>query len=326
MTSELIDGPELAEPDDRDLTPKSPARDVVHAYMADQVAAILGREAAARQDEPDAVHKMRVGTRRLRSALGTFRPLVDRDVTDPIRDELKWIAGELGGARDAEVLRERLIEHIGAEPGDLVMGPIAARIEADLRSDHRQAHDQLVAALDSERYARLGETLRTLINEPPWTELADGPADEVLTRRVWKSYRRVKDLVDAEPAELPVEAPEAHSELGSNHDHWLHEIRKDAKRLRYAAESVEPAFGAPAKELAAAAENLQEVLGEHQDSVVSRELLRDLAVRVHLDGGNAFSIGRLHALEQVRADESERAFPGAWKAVRKTKPRAWLRN
>ena len=56
------------------------------------------------------MHKMRVGTRRLRSALATFRPLLDRAVTDPIRDELKWIAGELGGARDAEVLRERLLE------------------------------------------------------------------------------------------------------------------------------------------------------------------------------------------------------------------------
>ena len=65
-------------------------------------------------------------------------------MTDPIRDELKWIAAELGGARDAEVLRMRLLAELAEEPDDLVLGPISARIEAELLADHRKAHDALV--------------------------------------------------------------------------------------------------------------------------------------------------------------------------------------
>ena len=250
------------------------------------------------RDEPDGVHRMRVATRRLRSALGTFRKLVDRSVTDPLRDELKWIASALGESRDAEVLRERLLAELSAEPDDLVMGPIAALIEVELRSDHRKAHDRLDA----------------LVADPPFTPLAAGRADKVVTRLVRRSYRRVQRLVKAGAPESPAER-----------DHWYHEIRKAAKRLRYAGEAVQPAFGAPAQVLAEKAENLQEVLGEHQDSVVARQALRELGARIHLEGENAFTIGRLHALEQTRADAAAAEFADAWRAVSDKQLRSWLR-
>ena len=111
------------EPSTAELTPDSPAGDVLAVHLTEQVAAMKSREQDARQDAPDGVHKMRVATRRLRSALATFRPLLDRTITDPLRDELKWIAAELGGARDAEVLRMRLLDELAAEPDDLVLGP-----------------------------------------------------------------------------------------------------------------------------------------------------------------------------------------------------------
>ena len=78
-----------------------------------------------RRDEPDAVHKMRVGTRRLRSTLKTFRPLYDRDTTDRLRAELRWLAESLGHVRDAEVLAARLGRALDAEPDELVLGPVA---------------------------------------------------------------------------------------------------------------------------------------------------------------------------------------------------------
>ncbi len=297
-----------------DVTPHSPAGAVLAVHLTEQVHVMRSSEPRARLDEPDGVHKMRVATRRLRSALATFRPLLDRDITEPLRDELKWIAGELGGARDAEVLRMRLVDELAAEPDDLVLGPIASLIEAELRADHRKAHDQLVAALDSERHQLLTEQLETLIADPPFTDLADGRADKVLTKRVRKSFKRVESLVSAgPPADL------------RHRDEWYHDIRKASKRLRYAAESVVPAFGAPATELAEAAENLQELLGEHQDSVVARTALRQLGVRIHLDGDSAFTIGRLHALEQARGDDAVREFDAAWSAVSGRKIRRWLR-
>lgn len=298
-----------------DLGPGSPAGAVLAAHLTEQVNAMTARESQARLDEPDGVHKMRVATRRLRSALTTFRPLLNRDITEPLRDELKWIAGELGGARDAEVLRMRLLDELAAEPDDLVLGPIASMIEVELRADHRKAHDQLVAALDSERYRLLIEPLCALVAAPPFTDLAAGRADKVLTRQVRKSFKRVKTLVSAGP---PVDL--------RHRDEWYHEIRKASKRLRYAAEAVAPAFGAPATALAEAAEALQEVLGEHQDSVVARTALRQLGVRIHLDGDNAFTIGRLHALEQTRGDDAIHEFDAAWAAVSGKKVRRWLRQ
>jgi CHAD domain-containing protein len=209
----------------------------------------------------------------------------------------------------------RLLDELSAEPDDLVLGPIAALIEVELRDDHRRAHDRLVAAMDSERYAELRSRLDALVAAPPFTGLADGPADPVLTRRVRKSFNRVKALVKAG---APSDA--------MRRDEWYHEIRKASKRLRYAAESVSPAFGTQATALAEAAENLQEVLGEHQDSVVARSALRQLGVRIHLDGDNAFTIGRLHALEQVRGEDAAAAFDAAWSAVSKRRTRRWLRK
>ncbi|MCZ9338428.1 CHAD domain-containing protein, partial [Streptomyces sp. TRM76130] len=61
-----------------------------------------------RRDEADSVHRMRVATRRLRSTFKSFGAVLDRSVTDPVGDELKWLAGVLGEDRDREVLTARL--------------------------------------------------------------------------------------------------------------------------------------------------------------------------------------------------------------------------
>jgi hypothetical protein len=63
----------------------------VLAHLREQVDELVMHDRGARVDEPDAVHQMRVATRRLRSALATYRPLLDRERTDPVRQELKWL-------------------------------------------------------------------------------------------------------------------------------------------------------------------------------------------------------------------------------------------
>ncbi|PJI51683.1 metal-binding protein, partial [Methylobacterium radiotolerans] len=83
---------------------------------------------ALRIDEPDAVHQLRVAARRMRSVLATYRKLIDTFTANHPREELKWMAGTVGQARDVEVMRERLKDMAGAEPSDLLMGPVALRI------------------------------------------------------------------------------------------------------------------------------------------------------------------------------------------------------
>ena len=280
--------------------PKKPTTaDLFRAYAGAQVAAIHLRDPEVRRDLPDSIHKMRVATRRLRSALATYRPVVDREVGDQIRDELKWFANELGGARDAEVQREHFAAAVAAQPPELVMGRVAGTIDDHLRRVYKEARAEALAALESERYFRLLDTLDQLIANPPLVgdqRKASKQLSELLDhdwKRMRKAVRRVEKA--AEPTER---------------DHHLHEVRKAAKRLRYAAESGGDT------DLAARAEQVQEVLGDHQDSVVARDLLRQLAIQVHLDGGNAFTYGRLHATEEHRGDASYQAFLTLWPTLK----------
>jgi hypothetical protein len=71
---------------------------------------------------------------------------------------------------------------------------------------------------------------------------------------------------------------------------------------------------------------VQEALGIHQDSVVARRALREFGVQAHLSGENGFTFGRLHALEQWRADQAEHDFGKAWSALPKQKVRRWIRR
>ena len=97
-------------------------------YVRDQVAAIWRYDPLVRRDEPDAVHQMRVATRRARSALQAFGSIIERDATRPLCAELKWLAAALGAARDGEVLLARLTAELAAIPFVLVVGPVQARI------------------------------------------------------------------------------------------------------------------------------------------------------------------------------------------------------
>jgi inorganic triphosphatase YgiF len=290
------------------------AGDVVTAHLREQIAQLEARDPQARQDLPDAVHRMRVATRRLRSALATFRPLLDRAVTDPVRAELTWLAGVLGEPRDAEVMRGQLLDLVAAEPDELVLGPVRRRVELEMDRRHREAHGRAVRELDGARYFRLLDALDALAARPPLTARAGRPATAALPPLVRKAWRRLdRQLRAASGATEP-----------ATRDRLLHEARKDAKRARYAAESVEPVFGRAARRLARRVTALQETLGEHQDSVVLRQTLRQLGAQAHLSGENGFTFGRLHALEQARADAAEQRYPALWRRAAAKKAQRWL--
>ena len=278
------------------------------------MAELKDQDPLVRSDTPDSVHKMRVATRRLRSALATFRPLLDRQRTEPLRDDLKWIAGVLGAARDAEVEHQLVVALIADEPFGLVLGPVAVRVDRELGDAYRLAHGRLIEAMESERYRTLIDDLDALVTSPPWMPLADQQAAEVLPARVSKEFTRVSQRVAA--------ADVAHER--SIQDERLHEVRKAAKRARYAAEPLVPLYGPDAARFVEAFEEVQTVLGDFHDTVVTQPLLRDLAVQAHLDGDNAFTYGRLHARQQARAADLRAEFTTAWSRANPEKLRSWL--
>ncbi len=288
-----------------------PASDVMRRYLFDQVRALKVHDPGVRADAPGAVHQLRVSARRLRSALATFRKLTDATSAQSLRAELRWLAGTVGEARDTEVIRARLKDMVSAEPPGLLMAPVGQQIEEHLGAVSRQARAVGLAALDSDRYFRLLDSLDVFLAAPPLTVQAGKEALPTVGRFVSAERKRLKAAVRA--VDGPAENPQ---------DDALHEVRKCAKRLRYAAEAASPIFGKQATALAKAAEGIQEILGVFQDSVVTRETLRELAAQDSAGGRSGFSYGRLHALEEQRGNEARERFYVAWQRS-KPKPLVW---
>lgn len=298
------------------ITGESPASVLVRARIDEQVAELRRRDPLVRCDAEDAVHKMRVATRRLRSALATYRPLLDRRVTDPLRAELKWLAGELGGPRDAEVMRDRVLDMVDDEPRTQVRGRVRSRVRRDMSSRYRVAHAEALRALRSPRYLTLVDNLLALAAAPPFNEKAAGTVDDVLRRRVRHEWKRMRSRHEAvSPSDPPLRRA-----------HELHEVRKAAKRLRYAGEPMIAVYGEDAAAFVAATESVQSILGDHHDSVVMRPELRRLADEAAADGDNAFTFGLLHAREEAMAAEREAEFADAWALLAKKKHRRWLKD
>lgn len=282
--------------------PKGPAGVLLLAYLRGQFQAMLAEDPRVRENRPDAVHKMRVSTRRMRSAMASYKKVLAPDPARAVRSELKWLAGVLGAARDAQVLRSRLDAMLDTQPAELVMGPVRQRIDEELLADHRSALAEVALVLDSDRYRRLLEDLELVVSRPEFTKAAKAPAAKAAGRMLRRDRRRLhRQVQDARSA--------------PNEDHRsesLHEARKDAKRLRYAAEVAQPVRAPGAAELIAGAEHVQKILGEHQDSVVSREFLRRLGAGSARSGANGFTYGRLHALEEERGETARKQFRKAW--------------
>ncbi|MEH0633696.1 CYTH and CHAD domain-containing protein [Streptomyces bottropensis] len=281
--------------------------DHVLAYVRAQRDAIVELDPAVRRDVFDSVHSMRVATRRLRSTFKSFGKVLDRTVTDPIGEELKWLAGELGVDRDHEVLTERLTEALDGLPESLVTGPVHARLRAWSGKDGRTGpRSELIEALDGERYLELLESVDAVIADPPLLAAAEGDPEKVIIKAVRKDFAKVAALVEEALAQPS----------GADRDLAMHEARKKTKRTRYAAEAAHPLLGKPAKALVKDMKSLQSLLGDHQDSVMARQALRDLAHQAHAaPGESAFTYGLLYGREERRAELAEEALPKTWAKV-----------
>ncbi|GGY31076.1 CYTH and CHAD domain-containing protein [Streptomyces omiyaensis] len=290
------------------------AGDAVLAYVREQVDALVRLDPAVRRDLPDAVHKMRVACRRLRSAFKTYRKVLDREVTDPIGAELKWLAGELGLARDQEVLDARLAAALAALPAEQRRGPARGRLRTWGGARSRLARHRLLDALDSARHLALLDALDGLLADPPLRPASRKKAGKVLPKAVVRDHRRLAGRI----------APALALDPGPERDVALHEARKAAKRARYAAEAAAPALGKPAKRFAKRVKAVQSLLGDHQDTVVARLALRDLATQAEAVGEPSFTWGVLHARQEEAAAEGERELPGVWKRAAAPEIRAAL--
>ncbi|NEA25646.1 CHAD domain-containing protein [Actinomadura bangladeshensis] len=259
--------------------------EVVMAYLAEQVEAIAHFDPKARLGEHDAVHKMRVGVRRTRSALRSYRSVLDAERTVRLGPELRWLAQELGEVRDREVLRMRF----QGAPQFLL---------DDLEKQERSAYRRLNAALKEPRYFALLDELDRLITAPPLGAEAGKKARKELPGLVTRAWDRMaKEYASIKTADDP--------------DTARHETRKEAKRVRYAAELAVPVLGVAAKRVVEDAKRIQGVLGEYQDGVIAMEHLAAAAKRTKVPA-EAFTLGVLYGKEECEAMTARDRLATTW--------------
>jgi len=301
-------GPRAMEPPEVSalpVKPDSPAKDVIKHVLAESIASLMKHDPLVRTSgDPEAVHQARVATRKLRSHLRTFGPLLDPEWTEPLRSELGWLALGLGAVRDREVLFERLSERAKSLPASDLRS--ASSLLHILQLEIATLRTKLMAELDSLRYVDLLERLVLASQAPATLPDADEPASTVLPPLAAGPWRRLRSAVKQLP-ETPVD-PE------------LHRIRILAKRARYAAEAVSPVVGKAADAFARATAKLQTILGEHQDSVTAQAWLRS----ARISGRRAFVAGELIAMEHVAAEDARAKWAQVWKTLDRKSLRDWM--
>jgi CHAD domain-containing protein len=285
-------------------SPEAPAppADPVHRAVAEQVEQLLVWDRAVRADVYDSVHQMRVTTRKIRSLLQSSEGAFGLSDDAWILDELRELASVLGVARDAEVLAERYERALDELPEELVRGPVRQRLVDGAKRRYSSGLRRSLIAMRTKRYFRLLDALDALVAaEPPPLPPGEEPAQLTLD----SAYKRVRKA-----AKRAKEAPR------EDRDEALHRIRKGAKRLRYTAAAT------GADKVSDRAKTIQTLLGDHQDSVVSRTHLSQQAEAAHAAGEDTFTYGLLYQQEDDLAQRSREqvgdALKQLGKAVRKS--------
>jgi CHAD domain-containing protein len=305
--------PEVSEAPE--LTPKSPAVDAVRAHLLRYVRALRWEDVLVRLDAEDAVHQLRVATRRLRSGLRAYGPLLDSDWAGPLREELRWLARGFAAARDAEVQLARLVGHaeglgrLGGADEDEV-ADVQAFLRRRLGAEQDAGRGEGLSLLTSERYLHLHDNLVAAANEPAVLPEAERPCAEALPPLAKRAWRKLDKAV----RELDLDDP----------DEAWHAARIAAKRARYAADGCAPALGKPAEKLAGQLSRVTDVLGEHQDAVVATHTLARLATAGRVPARTAYWLGVLHAHERGLALAARERFAEVWQDASRPKYRQWL--
>jgi len=251
-------------------------------------------------NNPEDLHQMRVATRRLRSVLNTAAPILDRAWVTEMRSELAWLGGELGPARDLDVLIPYLREEAARlDPADRkALAPLFKKLQGSRLAARRA----VLKALRSERYLALLASIEAAAAGPP-----PGGAGSLRTevKNEFKRLRKAMRQVEEEPT-----------------DEAIHQARIKGKRARYATELLEDELGKPGVKLLAAAKEFQDAAGEHHDAVVAEARIRALLRGIRAQR-TALAAGMLVSRQRNRRDAAAAALPKAWRRYEEAAGKVW---
>jgi len=285
----------VVPPTERRARRRAPAIEHVRGYLRAQLAEIERTDPLIRSgQDPEAVHDFRVAVRRTRSVLRSTRSLFDGAWLDALREELRWLAGELAPLRDLDVLLSGL-----RKDSDPDVAPAIKLLE----TERKRARRRVLTTLAGERYLSLLDRLSAAVEAPP-ARSSEISLEAVAEREFRKLRRAAKKVGPKSPAAE------------------IHRARIHAKRARYAAELAEPLAGKRARRFISEVKRFQDVVGAHQDAVVAFEQIHAVLQRSK-SPETAFAAGRLAERTQRLRRKARRRMPRAWKRLERVGRRAW---
>jgi len=294
--------PEVPVPE---VTPSSTVTEAIRGALAASVIRLVRFDGPTRVgDDPEALHQARVATRRLRSDLRTFQPLLEPGWVADLRNSLSELADDLGRVRDADVLLERLHESAAGIADCAAVDNVLASLVRGRDADR----DRLLEVMRSASYLQLLGRLVSAARSPALLEGRDAPAADVLpelARRTWQRLRRRVRALDDKPSDVE-----------------LHAVRIAAKRARYAAEAVAPAVGPAALAFARGMADVQTHLGDLHDAVVAADWLREAAAAA--PPRDAFVAGELRGRQLEQAAALRGSWRQVWRRAKSSRLRRWM--
>lgn len=213
-------------------------------------------------DDPvEAVHDLRVASRRLRAFVDVFRPLLDADVVRRTEKPLRRITRAARSVRDLDVQMEHLIKRLGQASSDAERGALEHLLE-QLEVDRSRAGRRAEKRLDKLDFDELSVSISTALGETVARLPHERSETGVLARKLLDPI--VEQASKDQPPNDGLEYPEE-----------MHRLRIDLKRLRYGMELFEPVFGENYDVLYERVEGLQDLLGKYHDLVVLGEIVGD---------------------------------------------------
>lgn len=238
--------------------PSDPAIKAAAAAIAAQLRAMTAEHDKAMTGDAEAIHRLRVATRRLRAALRMLREVAPDNEADSAGDELGWLCGAIGAVRDLDVLAQLLQDRATRLESGFIRA--LAPLSDTIRHQRALEQERLVAALDSERYGGLVQRLGAIAPVPAADSATLGAVAARLVRPQLRAMLRAgAGLDEASPPET------------------LHRLRVRVKKLRYAIELLRMVGGKPARKILRRLERVQERVGMYHDAVTAAAWLRGWA-------------------------------------------------
>ena len=291
--------------------PSSPVEQVAAMVLRDCLAQITENLVLVLETElPEGPHQLRIGLRRLRTAVGVFGPALGRAALAPVATRARDLGRVAGRLRDLDVLISEVVPAGAAGADAEARAALLDRLDA-ARTEVRAAVRAELAGPEATGFlfdlgkliesrgwldpADWGQTLRLAA---PVAELA-GPMLETAYLKVRKRGRRIRE----------------------KDDEALHELRKTLKTLRYTAEMLEPVHSHDAaKDFVAALRRLQDIFGSRNDAAMAAELLGTPEAPARDDAAAQRAVGWILGTLEERSRADTEALYDRWDAFRKADP------